>query len=157
MHGRFDDEYDPTISDSYRKEVSVRGQSCLLDITDLSSQDEIRTGFASDIRQADGVIYVYSIADKSTFDKISILSEEVGSLTELLDSAVMANKLDLVEMRQVSTEKGKASRLRALFREVSAKQKDDMGDVLQALTFMMLRCLEERRKSRTMSVVTSDV
>ena len=34
------DEYDPTIEDSYRKQVVIDGETCLLDILDTAGQEE---------------------------------------------------------------------------------------------------------------------
>ena len=36
----FVEEYDPTIEDSYRKQVAVDGVACLLDIMDTAGQEE---------------------------------------------------------------------------------------------------------------------
>lgn len=38
----FIDEYDPTIEDSYRKQVVVDAETCLLDILDTAGQEEYR-------------------------------------------------------------------------------------------------------------------
>lgn len=35
----FVDEYDPTIEDSYRKQVVIDGETCLLDILDTAGQE----------------------------------------------------------------------------------------------------------------------
>lgn len=40
----FVDEYDPTIEDSYRKQVVIDGETCLLDILDTAGQEEYRYG-----------------------------------------------------------------------------------------------------------------
>jgi GTPase SAR1 family protein len=37
------DEYDPTIEDSYRKQVVIDGETCLLDILDTAGQEEYRS------------------------------------------------------------------------------------------------------------------
>ena len=39
----FVDEYDPTIEDSYRKQVVIDGETCLLDILDTAGQEEYRS------------------------------------------------------------------------------------------------------------------
>ena len=36
----FVDEYDPTIEDSYRKQVVIDNETCLLDILDTAGQEE---------------------------------------------------------------------------------------------------------------------
>lgn len=41
-HHSFVDEYDPTIEDSYRKQVVIDGETCLLDILDTAGQEEYR-------------------------------------------------------------------------------------------------------------------
>jgi len=40
IQNHFIDEYDPTIEDTYRKQVIIDGQSCLLDILDTAGQEE---------------------------------------------------------------------------------------------------------------------
>ena len=39
IQNHFVDEYDPTIEDSYRKQVVIDGQTCLLDILDTAGQE----------------------------------------------------------------------------------------------------------------------
>ena len=40
MHSRFTEEYDPTIEDSYRKQVTVDDIPCILNILDTAGQEE---------------------------------------------------------------------------------------------------------------------
>ena len=39
IQNHFVDEYDPTIEDSYRKQVVIDGETCLLDILDTAGQE----------------------------------------------------------------------------------------------------------------------
>jgi putative ribosome biogenesis GTPase RsgA len=71
---------------------------------------------------------------------------------EVFGSAIVANKLDQAEFRQVPKKDGEetARRIGALHFETSAKDKHGMAKVLQALTESMLSPSEERyKKSRT--------
>merc|ERR1711913_279415 len=43
IQNHFVDEYDPTIEDSYRKQVVIDGETCLLDILDTAGQEEYST------------------------------------------------------------------------------------------------------------------
>lgn len=43
IQNHFVDEYDPTIEDSYRKQVVIDGETCLLDILDTAGQEEYRS------------------------------------------------------------------------------------------------------------------
>lgn len=42
IQNHFVEEYDPTIEDSYRKQVVIDGETCLLDILDTAGQEEYR-------------------------------------------------------------------------------------------------------------------
>ena len=42
IQNHFVDEYDPTIEDSYRKQVVIDGETCLLDILDTAGQEVIQ-------------------------------------------------------------------------------------------------------------------
>lgn len=42
IQNHFVDEYDPTIEDSYRKQVVIDGEICVLDILDTAGQEEYR-------------------------------------------------------------------------------------------------------------------
>ncbi|CAH8519635.1 unnamed protein product [Schistosoma mattheei] len=44
IQNHFVEEYDPTIEDSYRKQMVIDGEICLLDILDTAGQEEYRQG-----------------------------------------------------------------------------------------------------------------
>ena len=52
IQNHFVDEYDPTIEDSYRKQVVIDGETCLLDILDTAGQEVLETGCFGDSRHA---------------------------------------------------------------------------------------------------------
>lgn len=47
INHHFMDEYDPTIEDSYRKQVEIDQETCLLDILDTAGQEEFRCAATS--------------------------------------------------------------------------------------------------------------
>ena len=40
IQNQFEEEYDPTIEDSYRKQVVIDGETCLLEILDMAGKEE---------------------------------------------------------------------------------------------------------------------
>ena len=75
----FLDEYDPTIEDSYRKRVVIDNESSVLSLYDTASviddfycaQNDFKENlFFSPGREAQGVVLVYSISSRSSFDEI---------------------------------------------------------------------------------------
>eukprot|EP01084_Bolivina_argentea_P104323 186808_1 len=73
----FLDEYDPTIEDSYRKSVQIDGSPALLDILDTAGQEEFSSMRDEWMREGEGFGFVYSITDKSTFEAIEPLANEL--------------------------------------------------------------------------------
>jgi small GTP-binding protein len=61
----FLDEYDPTIEDSYRKQIQVDGEVCHLDILDTAGQEEYSCMRNQYMRGMDGFLIVYSITSRA--------------------------------------------------------------------------------------------
>ncbi|KAL1771079.1 GTPase KRas isoform X2 [Sigmodon hispidus] len=61
IQNHFVDEYDPTIEDSYRKQVVIDGEICLLDILDTAGQEEYSAMRDQYIRTGEGFLYVFAI------------------------------------------------------------------------------------------------
>ena len=57
IQNHFVDEYDPTIEDSYRKQVVIDGETCLLDILDTAGQEVLETGCFGDSRHTLTCVY----------------------------------------------------------------------------------------------------
>merc|ERR1712217_851462 len=73
----FLDEYDPTIEDSYRKQVEIDGQTALLDILDTAGQEEFASMQDQWMREGKGFLLVYNITPRTTFTEIRSLREEI--------------------------------------------------------------------------------
>merc|ERR1712137_1019186 len=67
---RFVEEYDPTMEDSYRKQVTVDGEECLLDIFDTAGQEDFSAVRDQYMRTGDGFLCVYSIILEPSFSAV---------------------------------------------------------------------------------------
>jgi len=123
----FLDEYDPTIEDSYRKQVVIDGSPALLDILDTAGQEEFSSMQDQWMRDGKGFLLVYNITSKPTFDEVNNLYEKILRTKDAnkVPIVLVGNKCDLADERQVSTEQGKglASSWGCPFYETSAKKK----------------------------------
>lgn len=136
----FCETYDPTIEDSYRKQVVIDQQSCMLEIVDTAGQEEYTTLRDQWIRDGEGFVLVYSIDSRASFSRIQKFHSLIQRTKEsaangsptytrapiyLGPSPVMlvGNKSDKVTEREVSTQEGSAlaKRLGCQFVEASAK------------------------------------
>lgn len=142
----FVDGYDPTIEDSYRKQVVIDQQSCMLEVLDTAGQKEYMALRNDWIQRSEGFILVYSVVSRHSFAAIKELHHQVQKVKELARTEVhscpdpllsramkkpyqpapiilVGNKSDCVAEREVSTQEGSAlaKQLDCEFMEASAK------------------------------------
>ncbi len=72
--------YDPTIEDSYRKQVVVDGKSCMLEVPDTAGQEEYTALRDQWIRDGEGFLLVYSICERSSFTRVSRFHRQIMSV-----------------------------------------------------------------------------
>mmetsp|Transcript_9610 Transcript_9610/g.14476 ORF Transcript_9610/g.14476 Transcript_9610/m.14476 type:complete len:191 (-) Transcript_9610:74-646(-) len=129
---RFVDYYDPTIEDTYRKQVVIDEQACLLEILDTAGQDQFQTLRAQWIRQYDSFIIVYSVTDRGSFEGMPSFHKQIlrAKETDTVPMVLVGNKCDLESKRQVQLAEGQAlaQQLGAEFRETSAKTRYNVED-----------------------------
>ncbi|KAG0251191.1 Ras GTPase ras2 [Actinomortierella ambigua] len=117
--------YDPTIEDSYRKQVVIDDQSCVLEVLDTAGQEEYTALRDQWIRDGEGFLLVYSIAARSTFERIKRFRDQITRVkdTENVPLMLVGNKCDKLTEREVSRDEGSqmAKLLRCEFTETSAK------------------------------------
>ncbi|KAI9145010.1 RAP1A, member of ras oncogene family [Paraphysoderma sedebokerense] len=73
----FVEKYDPTIEDSYRKQVEVDGQQCMLEILDTAGTEQFTAMRDLYMKNGQGFILVYSITSQATFNDLSELREQI--------------------------------------------------------------------------------
>ena len=123
----FLEEYDPTIEDSYRKEVMVDESCALLDILDTAGQEEYSSMQDQWMREGKGFLLVYSITSQNTYDEITLFKDKILRAKDMdkVPMVLVGNKCDLENEREVSTEQGKKLAIEwgCPYMEVSAKER----------------------------------
>ncbi|KAF4121117.1 GTPase KRas [Geosmithia morbida] len=141
----FVETYDPTIEDSYRKQVVIDGQPCMLEVLDTAGQEEYTALRDQWIRDGEGFVLVYSISSRSSFGRIKRFHHQIQRVKESVASSpsypgsphttvppqmqmpvpimLVGNKSDRITEREVSTQEGHAlsRELGCEFVEASAK------------------------------------
>jgi len=125
----FAQEYDPTIEDSYRKQVIIDNVPAVLDVLDTAGQEEYASLQDQWIREGDGYLVVYAINSQSTFDEAKAIREKIVRICEgVTDSDIVpmvfcGNKCDLENERRVVRKAGEdlSAVWQCPFYETSAK------------------------------------
>ncbi|KAK4509311.1 AMP-binding domain-containing protein [Mucor velutinosus] len=117
--------YDPTIEDSYRKQVVIDDYPCVLEVLDTAGQEEYTALRDQWIRDGEGFLIVYSITSRSTYDRVNKFRDQIFRVKDLtkVPLILVGNKCDKVTDREVTREEGaiKARTLNCDFVETSAK------------------------------------
>lgn len=126
IQSHFVDEYDPTIEDSYRKQVAIDNEVALLDILDTAGQEEYSAMREQYMRTGEGFLLVYSVIERESFNELSTFYQQILRVKDTDDVPIVlvGNKSDLTEERSVSYEEGEklAKQFNCEFLETSAKQ-----------------------------------
>ncbi|KPP59452.1 hypothetical protein Z043_122626, partial [Scleropages formosus] len=90
VQGIFVEKYDPTIEDSYRKQVEVDGQQCMLEILDTAGTEQFTAMRDLYMKNGQGFALVYSITAQSTFNDLQDLREQILRVKDTEDVSVPA-------------------------------------------------------------------
>lgn len=82
----FVETYDPTIEDSYRKQVVIDQQSCMLEVLDTAGQEEYTALRDQWIREGEGFVLVYSITSRPSFSRIQKFHHQIQLVKESTNS-----------------------------------------------------------------------
>lgn len=140
----FVETYDPTIEDAYRKQLIVDNRMCFVEVIDTAGQEEYATLRDQWVREGQGFILVYSIASRSTFDRLEVFRQSMRRVKRG-DPIFMlvGNKCDKTYEREVSKEEGAAlaRQFGCEFIETSAKTAQNV----ERLFMNLVRALRQTR------------
>jgi len=140
----FVETYDPTIEDAYRKRLIVDNRMCFVEVIDTAGQEEYATLRDQWVREGQGFILVYSIASRSTFDRLEVFRQSMRRVKRG-DPIFMlvGNKCDKTYEREVSREEGAAlaRQFGCEFIETSAKTAQNV----ERLFMNLVRALRQTR------------
>ncbi|RXM91264.1 Cold shock domain-containing protein E1 [Acipenser ruthenus] len=136
IQNHFVDEYDPTIEDSYRKQVVIDGETCLLDILDTAGQEEYSAMRDQYMRTGEGFLCVFAINNSKSFADIHLYREQIKRVKDADDvpMVLVGNKCDL-PTRTVDTKQAQelARSYGIEFVETSAKTRQGVEDAFYTL------------------------
>ncbi|KAG5175459.1 ras related protein PiYpt1 [Tribonema minus] len=126
----YTESYISTIGVDFKiRTVELDGKTVKLQIWDTAGQERFRTITASYYRGAHGIIVVYDVTDRESFNNVKQWLTEIERYAcENVNKLLVGNKSDLEAKRAVTTEEGKefADSIGIEFLETSAKNADNV-------------------------------
>ena len=160
----FDDSLLTTVGkESYIYQANLHGHNVKMKIWDTAGQERFKSMSVGVIKMVDGLILVYSIANKETFKNLDTWMNSVKNIADLSSKPViiLGNKCDLNENRQVTYEEGEnyAKNLGYHFYETSAKTGENVKEAFDDIFEQLYKIYEEEiegskefKKSETISL-----
>lgn len=137
VQGIFVEKYDPTIEDSYRKQIEIEGTQCMLEILDTAGTEQFTAMRDLYMKNGQGFVLVYSIIAQSTFNDLPDMREQILRVKDKdnVPTILVGNKCDLEEQRVITTDQGEdlARQWNCAFLEVSAKTRHNVDTIFQNL------------------------
>ncbi|KAJ3332757.1 Ras GTPase [Blyttiomyces sp. JEL0837] len=96
LKDEFMSEYDPTIEELYRKNITVDGMGCIVHITDTAGQHEYTSLRDQHLASGKGFLLVFALNEKGTFEEMKQLRERIIKVkdTKKVPIVICANKCD---------------------------------------------------------------
>ncbi|XP_062874550.1 GTPase KRas [Trichomycterus rosablanca] len=151
IQNHFVDEYDPTIEDSYRKQVVIDGETCLLDILDTAGQEEYSAMRDQYMRTGEGFLCVFAINNIKSFEDVHLYREQINRVkdSDSVPMVLVGNKSDL-NSRTVETRQAQelARGYGIPFVETSAKTRQGVEEAFYSLVREIRKYKETHRSNK---------
>ncbi|KAF1766032.1 hypothetical protein GCK72_005987 [Caenorhabditis remanei] len=148
VKGTFNENYIPTIEDTYRQVISCNQKNvCTLQITDTTGSHQFPAMQRLSISKGNAFILIYSVTNKQSFAElppiVEMMKEVKGNAIAETPIMLVGNKKDEESKREVSTAGGQkiATAWGCGFIETSAKNNENITEL-----FQQLLALEKKRQ-----------
>lgn len=127
----------PSVEDSYRKQVHIGSETCLLDILDTAG-NESSPARDQYLLTSHGFVFVFSLGSRHSFERVYSLYKKILTLRDVssVPMVLVGTKSDLAECdRQVTSNEGRetARLLGCPYIETSGLSHDRVKDVFHVL------------------------
>ena len=137
----FSDNYISTIGVDFKiRKLELDGKTIKLQIWDTAGQERFRTITKSYYRGSNGIVVVYDITDRESFDQVQQWMNEIDQhASQDVCRLLVGNKADLDDKRAVKTEEGEnlARQFGIPFLETSAKQSLNVDNMFTTMAQAM--------------------
>jgi small GTP-binding protein len=138
------EHYDPTIEDTYRKQLEVDGRQCVLEILDTAGTEQFTAMRELYLTTGHGFLLVFSITSLASLLELSELREQIIRIKDDARAplVLVGNKSDLEEDRAVARARAFAvsqSWGNAPYYETSARRRTNVDEVFRDLCRQIIR------------------
>lgn len=148
------ESYDPTIEDSYRKQIEVDGRQCILEILDTAGTEQFTAMRELYMKSGQGFLLVFSITSLTSLTELHELRDQIVRIKDdpLVPLVIVGNKSDLEEDRAVSRSRAfqVSQSWNAPYYETSARARRNVDEAFVDLCKQIIRKDMATRQVREM-------
>ena len=149
IKNEFNNEYQCKIKSEFQTKIlNINNQTqAKLTIWDTCGDEKYRAITRQYYRDGQGILLIYDVTNKSTFDDIPNWYQEIkDNAPNDVVVILVANKTDLIKERKVSIEDGEAmaTNLSIDYLEISAKTGDNLHLLFETLSHSMMEHIENK-------------
>lgn len=147
----FTSAYINTIGVDFKiRTVEYQGKKIKLQIWDTAGQERFRTITATYYRGTHGVIVVYDVTDRDSYENVRRWMSEIDNNCDAVNRVLVGNKVDMVNDIRVSPEEASeyATKLNIPHFLTSAKSSEQVDTMFEKITIMALDT-KQRQDERT--------
>jgi len=145
-------KYDPTIEESYVKQVEVDSKQYMLEILDTAGTEQFTAMRDLYMKNGQGFALVYSIVADATFHDLNAIRRQIVKVkdTEDVPMVLVGNKCDLADKRVITKEQGDslAKQFNSHFYETSAKTRVNIDNIFHDLVRQVVDKCPPPKKTR---------
>ena len=118
-----------------KKKINIEGININLQIWDTAGQERFRGVTKTFLKGADGIIYVYDIRNKNSFENLKTWINTAEESISDFKTIIVGNKLDLEEKRKVQFEwlEKFCKKQNTIGKETSAKDGTNVNEIFEEL------------------------
>ena len=151
----FSDKYIATIGVEFKsKDITLNNNTYKIHIWDTAGQERYKSITKNFYKHAEGIIFVYDITKKETFDNLKNWISNAENETNF-KIIIVGNKLDMESNREVSIEKLKklAEKKNCQYFETSAKKNINVETMFLSIINEMINNIKNTQDSITESTI----
>ena len=151
----FEENQISTIGVEYKvKSLIINGRKINLRIWDSSGQERFRSITQSFFRNAEGILYIFDLTEKKTFEGVKQWLIDSESYNLNIKKILVGNKVDLIEKRKVEKEiiDNFVKKIQLKYYEMSAKDGTNIDNVFRELAEMILSGFSEEDLNEKLNI-----
>jgi small GTP-binding protein len=146
IKNEFKNSFISTIGVEYDSKIIKKGKKNIcLEIIDTGGQEKFHCLTKSFFNKVDGIIFVFDLTNKESFENLKNWLKEAESYTEDFEYILVGNKKDLINSIEVNQESLKDNDLfnDTKYFEVSAKTGENIEECFEELTDLILNKIKK--------------